>query len=99
MVVVSVRVQVKASSRDTFLEMARVMVECSREEKGCIRYSVYADPFDSGGFVYLEEWESHEALKAHTRTAHYESYIAQLPQVLTQPSEIRIYSVSRVELR
>jgi quinol monooxygenase YgiN len=99
MIVVAVRVRVKPSKRDELIKLAQEMVALSREEKGSISYNFYADPVDSNAFLYLEEWESRSALKAHTQSAHYGKYTQALPEVLERPSEIRVYDVSNVELR
>jgi quinol monooxygenase YgiN len=99
MVVVAVRVRVKPAKREELIRMAQQMLTLSREEKGCISYNFFADTVDANAFLYFEEWESHSALKAHGQTEHYGRYSKALPDVLERPSEIRVYDVSKVELR
>ena len=99
MVVVAVRVRVKPSKREDLIRMAQEMLAPSRAEKGCISYNFFADTADANAFLYFEEWESHSALKAHAQTEHYSRYSRALPDVLERPSEIRVYDVSKVELR
>ena len=99
MIVVAVRVHVKAGKREEFIKLAQGMLEPSRDEKGCISYNFYADTQDANAFIYFEEWESGEALKQHTRSAHYSRYTDQVPPLLERPAEVRVYTVSKVELR
>jgi quinol monooxygenase YgiN len=98
-IVVAVRVHVKAGKREEFIKLAQGMLEPSRDEKGCISYNFYADTQDANAFIYFEEWESGEALRQHTRSGHYSQYADQVPAVLERPAEVRVYTVSKVELR
>ena len=99
MIVVAVRVHVKAGKREEFIKLAQAMLEPSRDEKGCISYNFYADTQDTNGFIYFEEWESQDALKLHSRSSHYTQYSEQVPALLERSAEVRVYTVSKVELR
>ena len=99
MIVVAVRVHVKTGKREEFIKLAQGMLEPSRDEKGCISYNFYADTQDADAFIYFEEWESGEALKLHTRSGHYSRYADQVLPLLQRAPEVRVYTVSKVELR
>jgi quinol monooxygenase YgiN len=90
---------VKQPKREEFLKLAQGMLEPSRDEKGCISYNFYADTVDASAFFFFEEWESSNALKLHTQTDHYNRYSQALADILDRPSEIKVYTVSKVELR
>ena|SRR5688572_15704583 len=99
MIVLVARVHVKPSKREDFIKVAQGMLEPSRDEKGCISYNFFADTLDSGFFHFFEEWESQEALKKHSQSDHYQRYSQAIAELLEKPSELRVYTVSKVELR
>ncbi len=41
------------------------LVEATRREQGCIRYELYQDTNEPHRFVFVEEWESRQAWRAH----------------------------------
>ena len=62
-----------AAAREGYMQdvLASGVIEKSRAEDGCIRYS-YFYPVDSDTQLFLwEQWESREHQKAHCRTEHF----------------------------
>jgi len=99
MIVLVARVHVKPAKREDFIKLAQGMLTPSRDEKGCISYDFFADTVEPGAFHFFEEWESQEALKKHGQTDHYQRYTQAIADLLEKPSELRVYTVSKVELR
>jgi quinol monooxygenase YgiN len=99
MIVVAVRVRVKPPKREEFIKLAQGMIEPSQAEKGCISYNFFSDTLDPTAFMYFEEWESQEALKLHSQTEHFVRYSQSISDLLERSPEIRVYTVSKVELR
>ena len=98
MIVVAVTMFAKPAHRDDVIRLAQGMIAPSRAEAGCITYNFFADTRDPGGFHFFEEWESHDALKAHAATAHFLSYTAAIASHLEKPSEVRVYDVAGMKL-
>jgi quinol monooxygenase YgiN len=65
MIVVIGRVQSNAEKRDALVRIGEAVAEASREEAGCISYRLYEDTELENEFVFVEEWESREALRNH----------------------------------
>src|SRR4028119_682306 len=52
-------------------ELLSTLVEPTRKEAGCIKYDLLRGiPGELGDFVFVEEWESVEALDAHSQSEH-----------------------------
>ncbi|MCL2483705.1 MAG: antibiotic biosynthesis monooxygenase [Propionibacteriaceae bacterium] len=49
-----------------------LIVETHANDKGCISYGLYRDLTDPQHLTVLEEWESQEALDAHSASAHFQ---------------------------
>ena len=81
----------KPGMRDSILQHARANLAAVRAEKGCIEYAtaVDADPalpmqtkYGADTFVFIEKWESLEALKAHAAAAHMAAYAAKVKDMI-----------------
>lgn len=46
------------------------LVAPSRAEPGCLRYELLCSQDGYGEYVFVEEWESPEALEAHRQSEH-----------------------------
>ena len=65
------------------------VIEASRKEEGCIRYSYYY-PADSENQIFLwEQWESREAQKRHTQQPHFKQ-LSELKEKYHMETEIQI---------
>lgn len=74
MVIVHVTYRIKPGKREEFMAALAEMgvAECSRKERGCLRYD-YAYPTESENQVYLlEVWEDALCLKEHSETPAFE---------------------------
>jgi quinol monooxygenase YgiN len=90
----------KPGMRETVLQHARANLPAVRAEKGCLEYgpAVDADPAlpmqtqcGPDTFVFIEKWESMEALKAHAAAPHMAAYAAKVKD-LTAGRVIHILS-------
>ncbi len=62
MIIVAGYLLVKASKRTKFLKSSVEAVVLARQTKGCIDFSVSADPIDKNRVNILEIWKSRKAL-------------------------------------
>jgi quinol monooxygenase YgiN len=81
----------KPGMRESILQAARANLPAVRAENGCIEYVpvVDADPALSiqtkcgpDSFVFVEKWESLEALKAHAAAPHMAAYAAKVKDMI-----------------
>jgi quinol monooxygenase YgiN len=61
---------VKPEKRADFLENARDVIAATRREHGCVRYDLTSSITEPNEFIFVEQWESREALAAHFETPH-----------------------------
>ena len=62
MIVVVGRAVTDDARREDFIRIAQAVARASRGEDGCRSYRVYEDTERPNEFVFVEEWESTEAL-------------------------------------
>jgi quinol monooxygenase YgiN len=84
---------VAAPGKEQELEdLLGTLVEPTRKEAGCIRYDLLRGlPGESGDFVFIEEWETAEALDAHSQSAHLKEVGSKVGPLLGAPANIARY--------
>ncbi len=94
MIVVSGTIRVApGSSEAAKVAMIAVGAE-TRKEDGCMTYAFHADLTEEGAFRVFEEWESDEALKAHSQAPHMTVFREKLASLEFISREIKRYRVS-----
>jgi quinol monooxygenase YgiN len=71
MVTVVGKIAAKTGTIEKVKSQLMNLVEPSRGENGCFRYSLYQDIDDPAVLVVYENWESRNALDVHMSTAHF----------------------------
>ena len=66
----------KPGTRERCLAPARICIEASRRDPGCIAYDLNLSVSDPDRMVFVEVWESRAALDAHFQTAHFKAWRA-----------------------
>jgi quinol monooxygenase YgiN len=73
-------------------QLLETLIDPTRREAGCLRYDLLRGlPGESGDFVFLEEWESAEALDAHSQSAHLQAVGEKIGPLLGSPANIARY--------
>jgi quinol monooxygenase YgiN len=81
----------KPGMRDNILQHARANLAAVRAEKGCIEYGPAVDAdsapaiqtkYGADTFVFIEKWESMDALKAHAAAPHMAAYAAKVKDLV-----------------
>ena len=70
MIYVVATIQVKAEHRADFLENARDVIGATVKEPGCLSYDLTSSITEPNCFVFVERWESRDALAKHFETPH-----------------------------
>lgn len=70
MIYVLATITVKAEHRADFLENARTVIGATVKEPGCTSYDLTSSITEPNCFVFVERWETREALGKHFETPH-----------------------------
>ena len=93
MIVVVGRVRTNADKRGRLLEVGQTVAAASRRETGCISYRLYEDSENENDFVFVEEWESGEALREHFGTPHIAQFMRDVPEALVAPPDVKFHTI------
>ena len=94
MIVVVGRVGTDADKRDALVRVGQAVAEASRAESGCIGYRLYEDTEIENDFVFVEEWESEEALRRHFATPHVRDFLQAIPATIVAPPDVKFHTVA-----
>jgi quinol monooxygenase YgiN len=67
------------------------LLEPTRREAGCHRYTLLHNLADPTDFTFVEEWADAAALDAHLQTPHLQTALAQAVSLLATDPDIRRY--------
>jgi quinol monooxygenase YgiN len=69
----------------------RELIEAThKNDKGCVEYRLYTDPKETGTFIFIEEWETQQALESHAASEHYKRLIPNVRAAASKKTEISI---------
>jgi quinol monooxygenase YgiN len=94
MVVVVGRVQTDADKREALIRVGQAVAAASRQEPGCISYRLYEDTEIENEFVFVEEWESSDALQQHFATVHVEEFLQAIQATLVAPPDVKFHTIA-----
>lgn len=81
---------VKKDKIEKVLELAKMLVEETVKEDGCISYEMYQDDKTPSTLIMVEEWETNEALNNHMSSDHFKRIVPQMGEFMDQKSELNI---------
>lgn len=88
---------VKPDRRDAFKQGAAACIAETRKEDGCLLYDLHESTTDPTRFVFVENWNSREALAAHARSAHLKEWRKIANECIAAPTRIEIIAPANVE--
>jgi len=94
MIVVVGRVRSDADKREALVRIAQAVAAASRAESGCISYRVYEDTEIENDFVFVEEWESNEALQLHFATPHIREFMRAIPATIVAAPDVKFHTIA-----
>ncbi len=94
MIVVVGRVVTDDAKRDQLLEVAHKVAAASRAEDGCISYRISEDTERPNEFVFVEEWDSDEALQRHFGASHIAEFLKAVPATIVAPPDVKFHAIA-----
>ena len=91
MIIVLANVQVAPNRMQEALALSRQHVARSRTEPGCISHAVYEDPERPHLLVFVEEWESQEALTRHFAVPDSVASVKELGRLAAARPRMKLY--------
>ena len=93
MLIVAGTFQIKEEKVAEAIAAMQEMATATQREDGCIHYQFYQDIQEATIFLVYEEWESAEALAAHSQTPHMAVLQGIMPNIVAAPPKVNRYEV------
>jgi quinol monooxygenase YgiN len=93
MIVVVGRVITDGDKREQLIRVGQTVAAASRRETGCISYRLYEDTEVENEFVFVEEWDSADALKEHFTTPHIADFMKAIPATIVAPPDVKFHTI------
>jgi quinol monooxygenase YgiN len=94
-IVVVGRVRTTPEKAEELIRIGQAVAQASRDEDGCLGYRFYADTEDPDAYLFVEEWESMEALQRHFTTPHIARLMQEIPDAIAGTPEVQFHEVAR----
>ena len=92
MITSTARDYIRPECVEEYYKLIFELIDRTREEKGNISYTLYADSEHPGEHVLIEEWEDQASLDAHFKTPHFTGIVPQIQKLQSSPSIVNVYS-------
>jgi quinol monooxygenase YgiN len=100
MIVIAAALALDPANVDDFLAVVRPLVVETLKEDGCVDYGFWRDLDEPNAFHIFEEWESEEALTAHSTTPHIKTFRRAIRDLgVTRMDIYRYEATSKTKLR
>ena len=96
MIIVTAKFNIKSGNKDSFILEAQKLISATRNENGCMEYSLYSSTEEEDILVMLEQWEDMDSLNKHIKTKHFKNFGTILEKFLTKEMEVKSYSVKAI---
>ena len=84
--------EVKNDKLSDFIILCNELIEESRKEKGCISYHLQQNTEKENHLVFVEEWESNEAIEQHNASRHFTRIVPLLVEMCESAPIIQTFN-------
>jgi len=91
---ITARVFIKPGMEDDFISAAKMMIENSNKEEGCLGYMLYQDPYEKTNFIFVEKYVNQAAIDAHFASSYFKEFGTISAEMTSSPMEIKIYDIA-----
>jgi quinol monooxygenase YgiN len=99
MLIVTGSVEARPDTIGRILELGLTHVQRSRQEPGCLLHSIHRDVENDLRVVFIEQWESAEALKAHFGVPASGEFVSEASTLAQRPPEMSIFEAEVASFR
>lgn len=91
---ITAKVFIKEGKEADFISAARVIIDNTRKEEGCLSYTLYQDPFEKTTFIFVERYKNQEAIDAHFAAPYFKEFGVKTADMTTKPMEVKILDIA-----
>ena len=97
MILVTGSILARDDTADELLELSLEHVQRSRQEPGCLSHAVHRDVEEPLRLVFVETWESREALAVHFQVPGARAFVGAVAKLAAEPPSLSVYDATPIE--
>jgi quinol monooxygenase YgiN len=70
--------------------LMKSLIPITLKEEGCISYEVFQEEAKDNTYLFIETWESKEALEQHLSNDHMTHFVKAGEELFSEPLEVRL---------
>lgn len=90
MVTVVAKFTLQEGKNEEFKMIAQELIHSSRQDSGCIAYSLNHDINQENILTFIEQWESKESIIDHQKTDHFRRILPKLKKLQKENEEVEL---------
>jgi len=91
---ITAKVFIKPGKEAEFITAAKMMIENSNKEEGCLGYMLYQDPYEKTNFIFVEKYKNQAAIDVHFGTPYFKEFGTITADWTSKPMEIKIIDIA-----
>jgi quinol monooxygenase YgiN len=91
---ITAKVYIKPGRESDFISEARLMIDNSNREEGCLGYMLYQDPYEKTNFIFVERYKNQAAIDFHFATSYFKEFGDKIADMTSMPAEIKIIDIA-----
>jgi quinol monooxygenase YgiN len=91
---ITAKVFIKSGKESDFISEARVMIENSNKEEGCLGYMLYQNPYEKTNFIFVERYVNQAAIDVHFATSYFKEFGNKVADMTSKPMELKIFDIA-----
>lgn len=90
MIYINAFFDIKKEEKNTFMTLAKKVVEETRKEDGCIAYDTFENSIENNQIVFIEIWKDEDSIEIHKKTQHFQDFVIAIGGLLNKDLEVRV---------
>jgi quinol monooxygenase YgiN len=82
---------VKDDKREEYIQLAKELIEKSKQEQGCISYGLFQDINNPSIITFIEDWEDQNAIDLHNKTEHFKRIVPLFADLRVSKGDVNLY--------
>ena len=88
------KIFVKPGKEEEFIKSAKMIVDSTHLEQGCLEYTLYQDPDNRSNLLMFERYKDQAAIDTHFGASYFKAFGKIAGELTSKPTEIKIYDIA-----
>ena len=82
---------IKDDKREDYIQLAKELIEKSKQEQGCISYGLFQDINNPSIITFIEDWQNQKSIELHRNSEHFKRIVPLFADLRVSKGEVNLY--------